>query len=507
MKTPDQNNLPQNKNKAEQTKQQPKIPKEAIKGILAGIGSLPAIKAIGEKMRGPRADESKSKALQKELDEKLKKHDSSIAIAEQIRQTISQNNQPNAQFYLDSLDNDIKTIKSEKDSEIKSKSDQLKVLKRQEKDDFIKANPEHHEKILADHVNKQTKRLNNEYKNASNDNERNQIKSEMDILNQKYAFALNKLTNYKIDNEKQKFESQAKSKTDKLKNFSENQLNKIDERIKDENDLKNFDLKALEIANATLFNLRQEDKKSNQQKSIIKDDESKIITDTRKERLEELENENIANELKLDQEVEAKKNRVGMFDKLKSSVTINLGNAQTNIKAKIKENDNAKLNAQRDDRTSAERMSNAVQKVNGIGKKAFEFAKAKINENDLVKTNIKPKENIKSNIQIEINPVLANVNTNNVNLKEKIDNEPENAAEANMDEQSQIAKNKAMAQKQIETLTGKHQQDLNILKKKIAKINKSKNNKEYEKVRKQINKLENDFNESISIQRSILEDN
>jgi hypothetical protein len=424
MKTPDQNNLPPNKNKAEQIKQQPAIDKKTIKGILAGIGSLPVIRSIGEKMKSPKIDRTKSNEAREQLNNQQKDYDSLI---------LSKTNE----LFGGGLDNDaydaklteIEKLEFEKQKSKNESELNIKNQSRSEVTNFAKENPDKVEKVLTQKSKNKLKDLNDQFKSAENEGERDSIKAQIEAENNKLSKNIAKLSEYKAENEKQKIEAKGKSKADKIKDKSQRGIDKFEDKINRENELKDLDEKALNIVRQTLKDSRDTDAKKNKQQSIIEAKEIEQSKKERQKRLKGLGKEIIANETKWDNEVEAKKDHVSIFDKLKSSVKGASKKSFEALKSKIKDNDEAKLNpkpkefnSKKQDRVFVsgpagleEKISNkqstvskAIEKIKSVTKKGFEAAQLEIKKNDEAKLNPKPKEKKSSNF--DMSSVMAKTN-------------------------------------------------------------------------------------------------
>jgi hypothetical protein len=554
MKTPDQNNLPKNKQEAEKNlKQQPKIPKEVIKGILAGIGSLPAIQAIGEKMKAPRIDKTeslKARAVQKES---IEKYDERIKNIQKELTSLGDNIQSYDETKAEELSNVIANLNKQKLGTGEFMDGVIANKETKEKENFANNFPEAALKDLEKQRIEEDKYLTGQFENSKNIDDKAALGGEINAQIQRYA--------------------ERKSELESIVN--QKKQDKINERNKKENDLKELDSKSIKIVRDTLQKAREENKELNRQKKVQKEKDSELNrlkkvqddgerltaranklsekaaikqenevfsifdkNDARDERLNTLKAMRNKQESKLNNEVAAKKPKRSALDRLKNSV----GGAINKIKHQSKSNSEARNEANKENNPNykpnqyaakaAEKMKTAFSKIKDSMKVDHDKEPIVIQKLNELKTKTKNSKGFKldiSNITAKINNPNKNKNlksetskkSNFDKLKENVSGllknkkDPVNlfiAGESGItvenDELNTIAKNKAKAQKQIEKLTAAHQIERNKLIKKLKTYPNTKdNNSERINLKNKILILDNNFNKAIEIQKSIIEDN
>jgi hypothetical protein len=439
MKTPDQNNLPKNKQEAEKKlKQQPKIPRKVLDEIFAGVSSLPALRVIGEKLNPPKIDNSKSNEMQQKSDQLSSDYDALIEKNTNLAQLHKKVQGRDYEAKVFDLESSAGNLEYTKEFHAKAASEQIQTQKQAELEKFEKQNPEHVEKQVQNETKKNLKSLNDQYKQAQDDVQREIIKSQIDVVNKSNSMQMDKLAKYRADKEKQKIEEKTKSKVEKSALKSQSEINKIDEKNERAKDQQRLDDSIKTQFEATMAHNAEVTRRAKNIKSIRKerignekldaqiekDDqkaamkEKEIASDKkeRQKRLKGLGKEILAKEAKWDQEMEAKKDHVSILDKLKKSVSSGMDKAR----AKIKENDEAKLNPKPKEKVQGPRQANVIDKMKAASKKGFDVVKAKIKENDEAKLNPKSKE---KKSKLELGNILAKTN---VGVKEKKEYNPIN---------------------------------------------------------------------------------
>jgi hypothetical protein len=479
MKQPDKN-LPQNKNKAEQIKQQPKIPKDVINGILAGIGSLPAIRALGEKMKGPKVNNTESNEARTAQKEDQQKYDQRISDTQKELTSMGDSLQSYDETKADQLKKDIDSLKEFKQGRGEFMDGVIAKKAAQENEKFAKDHPEvelkNHEKqsVLDDQY------LTEQFENATTLEDKAAIGAEINAQIQKSAERKAELESFIVQN-KQKIidakEGKKQEKNDKKNEKIAEQV-KLDSKIQEE-----FDRTMAEeaeynkkIDRAKNINSIRKERISNEKKAekeqekgkkqTKKAEKSESDTIEYKRRVAELKSKNVAQEKKWDKEVETKKSKGGAFDRLKNTV----GGAIKSMKEKSKANTDA--------RNEANKENNPNYKPNQHAAKAAERMKTAYN---------KIKDSMK--VDHEKGPIIPKKLSE---LKSKIDNAKINRTDKAMEEGDKVISPELI---KIRSALESKQIDIESTQKEIKELTKELNSEKEGEFREVIqNHLDSQFN-------------
>jgi hypothetical protein len=312
MKQPDKN-LPKQKQTAEQQKQQPKIERKVINQILAGIGSLPAIKAIGEKLN------TKNKVENNE-------NEALIAQKQQIIDVLSTSEQDNAIYEVNNLKLQIDELKRPAQKETKK----------------VELTPEQTIQKLNSEFENNFKDLEQRLKNTTGQAERAKIAEEMNKSIEENAQKLDDIKQEVLD---RSIEEQAQ------RTLESDHDEVVQSRAKNINS----------IRKERISNEKKADKEQKKGEKLTKKAEkSESDTIEYKKRVAELKSKNVAQEKKWDKEVETKKSKGSAFDRLKNTV----GGAINKMKEQSKANVDARNEANKENNPNYKPNQHAAKAAN-----------------------------------------------------------------------------------------------------------------------------------------------
>ena len=241
--TPNQNN------KAEIQKQQPKQPeiaKDKLDKLFAGIQILPQIKAIGASLKEklpkkPVADSTESDRYKAKYENLASGYDFEIAKKQQIIDTLNQSSQSNIASALKEQERIKANLQYTKEFHASAGDRIVKEKLAQENENFEKANPE----LVEAKVNKETKQnlknLKDQYSNAKDSEQRDQIQAQIDIVNKSHQLQLEKLGGYKQVKQSEKIANEQKAKSDKSEAKSQASIDKIKDKVEQKEAQKRLD--------------------------------------------------------------------------------------------------------------------------------------------------------------------------------------------------------------------------------------------------------------------------
>jgi hypothetical protein len=392
MNMPDRNpKLPKNNKEAErkliQQPRIPRIPRETLNEIFAGVSSLPALRVIGEKLNPPKIDDSKSNEMQQKSDKLSQDYDKLIAKNKNLAEFHKRVQGRDYEAKVLDLESSAGNFEYTKEFHAKAASDQIQTQKQTELENFERQYPEHVERKVQNETNKNLKSLKDQYKSTQDDVQREIIKSQIDAVNKSNSTQMDKLAKYKAENEKQKIEAKSKSQAEKSALKSQKEIDKIDERNEKAKEQQKLDDSIKTQFEATMahnseVNRRakniqsiREERKSNEKQISKAQKEGKKLTNKADQRLQNIENKEMR-EAEADKELKHRaayleskrvgdeskivsKDHVSIFQKLKGSVETASKKGFEFVKRKIKENDE-NLTTERFDPKTGERISSVI---------------------------------------------------------------------------------------------------------------------------------------------------
>jgi hypothetical protein len=374
---PDQNkNLPKNKNKAEQIRQQPKIPRKLIDEILAGIGSLDTIKAIGAKFnkqkteKQPKIDTAKSDSARAELELGQKTYDRAI---EQVRakyNSLSDNPAHYDQSEADKIDAEIAHLENLKGDQAKLYKERIIPAKQEkEKEEFTSKHPLEVLKTANQEYEASMATLQGQFENASTKEEKGAIGLLINETIEQHANKTKGLNQIDANNKQQKIDAENQEKESRIA-----EQKQLDDSIRTQFK-KTMDHEKEVLARAKNIQSIRKERKSDEKKIGKAQKEGKKLTNKADQRLQNIENKEMR-EAEADKELKHRaafleskrvgdeskivsKDHISIFQKLKGSVETASKKGFEFVKRKIKENDES-LTTERFDPKTGERISSVI---------------------------------------------------------------------------------------------------------------------------------------------------
>jgi hypothetical protein len=374
---PDQNkNLPKNKNKAEQIRQQPKIPRKLIDEILAGIGSLDTIKAIGAKFnkqkteKQPKIDTAKSDSARAELELGQKTYDRAI---EQVRakyNSLSDNPAHYDQSEADKIDAEIAHLENLKGDQAKLYKERIIPAKQEkEKEEFTSKHPLEVLKTTNQEYEASMATLQGQFENASTKEEKGAIGLLINETIEQHANKTKGLNQIDANNKQQKIDAENQEKESRIA-----EQKQLDDSIRTQFK-KTMDHEKEVLARAKNIQSIRKERKSDEKKIGKAQKEGKKLTNKADQRLQNIENKEMR-EAEADKELKHRaafleskrvgdeskivsKDHISIFQKLKGSVETASKKGFEFVKRKIKENDES-LTTERFDPKTGERISSVI---------------------------------------------------------------------------------------------------------------------------------------------------
>ena len=239
------NQTPDKISKAEQQKQQPKqpdIPKSKLDKLFTGVQVVSQLKALGAKMFSkPKVDNTESMQLQQQSLDRSIESDAKIAQKEQIIATLRTSSQLNIKSAVRQQSREMNDLEWAQEAQENTDKKGIKDKQAEEEQKFQKSNPEIAETKVKKETKQYLKDLNEKYSNAETSEEKDSLAAQITTVRKSEQLQLQKLAQYKLENQQAQFQKKQESKSEKLKEKTQASIDKIDDKAEKKQEQQRLD--------------------------------------------------------------------------------------------------------------------------------------------------------------------------------------------------------------------------------------------------------------------------